>query len=615
MSLSRIKALIVSHKIISAIIIIAVVGGGYYFYRTRTAALIETTYTLAPVTKGTLITSVTGSGQVSATNQLNVTPQASGTVRYVGVTQGQTVKAGTVLIRLNDITARKAVRDAQANLASAQLAYDKLVRPADQLSITQAENAVTGARQSLTQAQQTLIQYQQTSVRDVATAYEDGYNSASNAFLDMPSQMNDLMNLRGTSVNGDANVSAFQIILGENSPLITNWVRDHDAAIISYNDSFTYFKTIPRVADNGTRYELISKTSDTEEAVSQALLSAHAMLDAVVNTSYKQYNIAGTVDTYRPKILADISQINGDITSIQHAKDTIDNNTLNGPITLQKNQDAIISAQGNLDEKTQSLAKLKAGPDPIDIQSAKLSLQKSQNSLNDAGSNLADYVVTAPFDGTVATFALSVGDQVSSGTTVTTMVTSQRFVDVTLNEVDVVKAKAGQKATLTFDAISELSISGTVASVDLLGTVSQGVVNYGVRIMLDTQDDRVRPSMSATANIVTNVKSDVLLVPSSAVKTQGNETYVEMFDGHQSADDVTVMTADKPRRQTVVVGDSNDASTEITEGLREGENIVVKITTSASSTAATRAAGGFGIPGLGGTARVGGGAGGGFRGN
>src|SRR5207248_903868 len=86
------------------------------------------------------------------------------------------------------------------------------------------------------------------------------------------------------------------------------------------------------------------------------------------------------------------------------------------------------------------------------------------------------------------------------------------------------------KATLTFDAIPDLTISGTVAEIDSLGTVSQGVVTYNVKISFDTQDSRIKGAMSVSAAIITEVKQDVLVVLNSAVKSSSGASYVEMFD-------------------------------------------------------------------------------------
>ena len=99
------------------------------------------------------------------------------------------------------------------------------------------------------------------------------------------------------------------------------------------------------------------------------------------------------------------------------------------------------------------------------------------------------------------------------------LITKQKIAEISLNEVDAAKVKVGQKVTLTFDAIDGLSITGEVSEIDALGTVSQGVVTYGVKIAFDTQDERVKSGMSVSAAIITDVKQNVLLVPNAAVKS------------------------------------------------------------------------------------------------
>ncbi|HSD12352.1 MAG TPA: efflux RND transporter periplasmic adaptor subunit [Patescibacteria group bacterium] len=599
---SSIRAFVSAHrKLVIGLVLVAAVGGYVGYSRYRKAEQ-PATYVLAAAQKGTLVTTVNGSGQVSVSDQIDVKPKASGDVVSVETDQGKDVKAGDVLIRLDSRDAAKAVRDAQTSLASAKLAYDKLVQPADALTLAQAENAVSSATRSLAQAKEAQAQLPVTTAQTLSAAYEDGYNSASDAFIDIPNQMKDLKDLRGTDAVGDQYVSDYKNILGQNSPLVLKWVADHDAAVVRYNQDFLYFKSVPRTADDATRYALIARTLETEQAVSQALQSAHAMLDAVVNTTYKEFTIAATVDAMRPKIASDISTINGDISATQRAKDTIDTTTRNAPVDQKKADDAVTAAEENLKERTESLAKLKAGPDPLDIQSQKLSLKQRQDALIDAQEKLADYVVRAPIDGTVAKFSLKKGDSVSSGTAVATIITPQKFAEISLNEVDAVKVKQGDKATLAFDAIEGLGITGEVADVDLLGTVSQGVVTYNARIVFDTQDTRVRSGMSLNASVIIGVAQDVLLVPNAAVKTQNGVHYVQTFDAsvpRNGSGQVVSLAA--PNRTTVEIGESNDTSTIITSGLKEGDEVVVReIAASASGAASSSGVRIPGLPGAGG---------------
>ncbi|HTM67965.1 MAG TPA: efflux RND transporter periplasmic adaptor subunit [Candidatus Binatia bacterium] len=610
---------IARHKIALVVAALALAGGGVWYAKTRGGAAAETRYVLAVVEKGSVVASVTGTGQVSTSNQVEVKPKASGDVIKVSVKQGQEVKAGDLLVQLDPRDAQKAVRDAEANLASAQLSLDKLQQPNDALSLLQAENAVASAqrseaqaqsaleaaRRNVTQSEDELAQLQASDASEVTAAYEDGYNAASDAFLDMPDHMKDLKDLRGTDASPDENVKAFQNILGENSPLIVIWLRDHDAALARYNDDFAYFKTVSRDAPDDIRYELITRTLGTETAVSQALQSAHAMLDAVVNTSYKQYNIARTVDAMLPLIGTDISEINGDIATTQKAKDALDAHRRDDPIAVKKaqdavtaaresvdaKQDAVTAAQENVAEREEALAKLKAGADPLDLKSAQISLQQRRNALADAREKLADYSVRAPFDGIVADVAVKKGDPASTGAAVATVVTKQRMATVSLNEVDAAKIKAGQKATLTFDAVEGLTLTGEVAAIDTLGTVSQGVVSYDATIGFDSQDDRVKPGMSVSAAIITDMKTDVLVVPNAAIKSQGGATYVEVLEGAAANDPAALTTgvasATAPARKTVETGLANDEVTEIVGGLNEGNKVVVR-TIAATTASATQ---------------------------
>jgi multidrug efflux pump subunit AcrA (membrane-fusion protein) len=156
--------------------------------------------------------------------------------------------------------------------------------------------------------------------------------------------------------------------------------------------------------------------------------------------------------------------------------------------------------------------------------------------------------------------------------------------EISLNEIDAAKVKVDQKATLTFDAIDDLTITGKVSDVDTVGTVSQGVVTYTVKIAFDTQDERVKSGMTVNASIITDVKTDALLIPNSAVKMNGEEYYVEVFSPalHTAEDANGTMSKIPPSQKTVTVGIANDSQTEILSGLSEGDQVVERTVTAAS---------------------------------
>ncbi len=115
----------IKHKIAATLITLVVLGGGYWSYGKFFPTATTTRYFLGTVEQGNIIATVSGSGQVSGSNQINVTSKVSGEVTQVRVTSGQEVAAGTVLVTLDSTEALKNVRDAEISLESARLAIAK----------------------------------------------------------------------------------------------------------------------------------------------------------------------------------------------------------------------------------------------------------------------------------------------------------------------------------------------------------------------------------------------------------------------------------------------------------------------------------------------------------
>lgn len=201
--------------------------------------------------------------------------------------------------------------------------------------------------------------------------------------------------------------------------------------------------------------------------------------------------------------------------------------------------------------------------------------------------------VTSPIDGTVNEINIKNGDDLGSNASSSAKVTpiivgdlSTVKASVSVNEVDIAHVALGQKAMMTLSALDGLSLSGTVEKMDSLGTISSGIVTYSVTIGFDAPDERVKPGMSVSASIISDVKSDTLIVPNSAVKTDASGSYVQ------------VLSNGVPEKKSVTTGLSNSTSTEIVKGLDVGENVVTK-TVNSTATTSTQSSG-IRIPGLGG---------------
>jgi len=238
------------------------------------------------------------------------------------------------------------------------------------------------------------------------------------------------------------------------------------------------------------------------------------------------------------------------------------------------------------------------------IKAARASLSSASLSYQQASAT-----ITSPSTGTVANLSIAPEMQMasssSSSSTSSSSTSSNQVATivlsgkpqalVNLSEIDVTKVKTGQKVTLTIDSFPDQTFTGEVINVDTNGVVSSGVTNYPTTILFDEASDTIFNNMSVTANIITSVKNDVLMVPSTAIQTVGGQTEVRVLENGQ----VTSVV--------VETGVTSDTDTEIVSGLSEGQTVITGTTTSTQSSSTSTSPFSRSI-------RVGGGGGGSFVG-
>ncbi len=504
----------ISHrKIITGIVILALIIGGYFGYKTLKGKTNETRYVLATVEKGTLITSVTGTGQVSPANQIDIKPQVTGDIIDIGLKNGDAVSQGEVIAKLDTKDAIKAVSDAQLNLDTAKLDLEKL-----------------------------------TSTTSLSTNkdYLDAFNTLQSAFLNLT-----------TSVNGIDDILHYSAyIWGDNGKAIealggtaTDYRRDAEQKYAAlrqkYDKNTEDYQTLTRDSSISSLESVLQETYNTIKLSTEAIKSTKVLVD-YVNEKTDPDNRTAAMAKDQTSLETYTTQANSDLSDLLTAQKTI--------------QDS-----------------------QIDVQSQQLTLQLKENALKSAEQDLPKYNIIAPFDGVIAVVNSKKGDPATTATIMATLISKEMIAEVTLNEVDMAKVQLGQKVTLTFDAIPDLTISGKVVEMDTLGTVTSGVVTYNVKIAFDTQDQRIKPNMSVSATIITEAKQNVLLVPNAAVKTSNNNTnYVEMLEPtvianqEVGAGNAGIVSLIPPHEQQIEVGLANDTSTEVTNGLKEGDQVIVQ---------------------------------------
>ncbi|MFA6094449.1 MAG: HlyD family efflux transporter periplasmic adaptor subunit [Candidatus Paceibacterota bacterium] len=527
----RIGRFIKRHKIISLVIILIIIVSGYWLYHSKTTATAETKYVIGTVRVGDVSSVVTGTGQVSAESSVDIKSKVSGDIVALYVKNGDEVGEGSIIAQIDSEDALKNLRDAEINLKSAQISLDKVLQPAN-----------------------------------TSTVYDDAFNTITNAFLDLPVISDELYSMlydrkHSLYLADDQQVNFYSGKTGVS--LKRGAELEYNTAKKLLKSSLATYRTTPRLSEPAVIESLLGDT----------LVTVRAMSDALKNIQTTVNYISDKIDTDKPSELGVDQSALVSYTS-----------KLNGHVSN------VLSSQTSIES-----AKTSEVNDSLDIQSQKLSLEQKKNAVSDAQDTLSDYYVRAPFGGVVADVPVSVGDGASSAMVLATIITKKQIATIPLNEVDAAKVKTGQKVVLTFDAVSGLEVVGEVSDVQTLGTVSQGVVSYDVQISFDTQDTRVKPSMSVSAAITTDIRESVLSVPTSAVKTSRGGLYVEVVDNVPKGSGTTtavggIILSTPPRQQIVEVGLTGDSRIEIISGLNEGDRIVTR-TITASGAATTASAG------------------------
>lgn len=232
-------------------------------------------------------------------------------------------------------------------------------------------------------------------------------------------------------------------------------------------------------------------------------------------------------------LLEQISQANADI---KYQKETLDN--------MKKRDDIYNSDQR--DAQRQIIKKYEA---------AKTALWKQFNEI---------YLVS-PIDGKIIKKNFEAGENVIANSTVVTVAQGEMQIKANVPESDVVKVKTGQKAQITFDALTEEDkFQGEIIEIDPASTVIQDVVYYSVKLKINNLDDRIKPGMSANVDIRTAERDGVLMIPIRAIKTEGQNKFVDILKDNNQTEKVKIVTG--------LEGD--EGMVEVKSGLAEGDKVV-----------------------------------------
>jgi HlyD family secretion protein len=242
-------------------------------------------------------------------------------------------------------------------------------------------------------------------------------------------------------------------------------------------------------------------------------------------------------------------------------------------------------------------------------QSAYYNVQSASATVNEAKDNLGRTTIYAPADGTISVLNVELGERVlgtqqMAGTEILRVANLNNMeVEVDVNENDIVKINVGDSANVEVDAYLKKQFKGLVTSISNSASTAltaDQVTNFKVkvRILKESYEDLTagksasyspfRPGMTATVDIITKRKENVLAVPISSVVVKSDTTPNKKVMIDPAAEEnkvkpksdkklecVFVKVGDKSKIKVIKTGIQDDTNIEVTHGLKKGDVVIV----------------------------------------
>ena len=439
------------------------------------------------VTKQTITDTVSATGAIKAAQSVDLAFVGSGQISSIKVGIGDQVTAGQVLLEQNNNTLYASLEGAQANLSGEEASLNQLkigTRP-DQLALD--ESAVSAASTTFEQSENSV----QSGIQSSYVASDDAIHNQVDQFMNNPRTSNPTLEIVVTDSSLQNQIQSGRTVV---EGILSNWQSNlstyqSDSGSSLDSDVVTVESNLSAITD------FLQKVS---EAVNNITPSNNPNLSPATISQYKL-----SITTARSNVAGALSSLIGSVTGEKGA------------------ESALTSAQESL-----TLAQNGATADQIATEESKV--QADQAVVDGYNAQIENTIMRAPIDGVITRQDASVGEIATPGVTLVSLNSTAKFqMDLYLSENDIANVKVGQPAMVTLDALaSSTPLSATVLSVSPGAQMENGMLSYQTTLQINSDDPSVKAGMSASANISVGSSTDALVIPQSAVITQGSGTFV-----------------------------------------------------------------------------------------
>lgn len=396
---------------------------------------------------------VSATGVVVPEQEALLSVSAGGVVEDVLVSKGDQVSTGQVLVRLEGTEQQAAAVSAAAlELANARYALDKLHQDTDLLAAQALRSAET-AEKALEDLNNPELQ-EALALQAVAEAQKAVDMTERNARYS-----------RSPASQADIDAQKAQVVLAKD-------------ALDKANEDFEPHANKPE--DNLTRAHFLARQAAAQKAYDDAVRRLNAMQGT---SSEVDINVA------------EAEYITAQAALIQAQRDL--ERVLDGP---DPGEIALLEAQ--IDKGKRDFEIYDAGPDPDDVALAEARIENAQAQLAAAEGLLSDLELKAPFDGVISAVNVNASEWVAPGSPVLLIgdLNNLQVKTTDLSEIDVARIAIGDQVVVTFDALPDLVLAGSVISIAPKADEGAGV-NFPVTIELSEIPGALRWGMTAFVDI------------------------------------------------------------------------------------------------------------------
>jgi len=519
---------------------------------------------IVPVQRGDLVVSVSVDGNLEMPQAFNLSFKAPGNVEDVFVEEGDFVRAGTILAALDSSSQQLAVKSANSSLQKTLSDIYETIPSVQQtfmyfpsyypnvsvlLSFGWSQGEVSRARDLFS-----LGKYDE-AASELRMAVKD-LESCEKIFQDT---------LESPPLSGLAEMAPYaNLVSNQQFPTGTIYILDQ---LKKFIDLFKQGQAdLEKVQTLITQGNYVEAGSILEDISSRMEGMNRKLTDDIVNKVEVRYDMSYPGESLCLYFYGSAEE------KLDGALDLIKKGKLNSA----EYNECLYSAEHYMEICNSimggNVLVLEHGLSLKDYRQYNINLARDVVSLGNRQDDLLNTIIIAPFDGTVVSVGVKKNDVLSNMNFSSTV--AIQLVDTTaikfegqVDEIDILKIKTWQKATVAVDAVSGKEFTGTVKFISPSGSAGTGnVVKFDVTIELDPSDVELKGGLTATADIAVYTAEDVLLVPLTAVTTtpEGSSVMVVSQEGAE------------PEERQVTLGKQNFQFAEVLSGLEEGDKVLIK---------------------------------------